>query len=800
MRVGKHLRTRWLKLILLAYLLLGVIYSVSLPILEAPDELWHYPYVRYLATERRLPPWDQTSPAKQESSQPPLYYATAALLTAWIETSSPETMLNRNPYWGYPAAGRVNDNKNVFLHTDDEAFPWQGTVLAVHVARLTNLLFGALTVIAAHLLAREILPESPILVAASTALVAFNPQFLFVSAAVSNDVAASAFSTLALWLLIRGLRRRYTPSRAVWLGVTIGLAALSKVSALALLPLALLATGFCTWRQSCQLSPTQRLSSFIVHSSLITLTASAAAWWYVRNAVLYGDPFGLQTHFETWWAHGEPLTPAQLWAQLPGVELSFWAAFGMGNVHLPRAFYLALRILVRLAFAGLLLWAVRAWRNGRRPGPRAWSLALLASWVVIVFVALVRWMQLVEAALGRLLFPAIGAIAILLTWGLARFTSCVSRLAFHASRFRSRISRLAPGALVVLLFCAAVASPFIAIQPAYASPPLLSDKAIADRARPAAIRFGDSIELVGYELDRCSVHPSEKIAVTLCWQAIAPMEGDYAYFVHFLGSGDRIVGARDTHPGLGRFPTSQWTPGDAFCDVVRVPVQEWVPTPGVYDVEIGWYEPGDGRRLRAADASGGQIELVLLDQIKVAPEEPVTVEVSHRVDAELGDGITLLGYDLSQSAASNSQLVVRPSQPLTITLYWTAEASVPHDYTVFVHLAAPEGAPYAQHDGQPRNGTYPTSFWAAGEVVTDPHTIIVPDDLPPGGYPLVTGMYVLETGERLPAFDAQGTRFPADAIPLTTLELRLDEQRSEPSAPPTEEQVADEGAGEGETQ
>jgi hypothetical protein len=98
---------------------------------------------------------------------------------------------------------------------------------------------------------------------------------------------------------------------------------------------------------------------------------------------------------------------------------------------------------------------------------------------------------------------------------------------------------------------------------------------------------------------------------------------------------------------------------------------------------------------------------------------------------------------------------------------------MPADYTVFLHLAAPDGPPYAQADGQPRYGAYPTSFWDVGEVVTDHRTVVVPVDLPPGEYPLVSGMYLLETGERLPWLAPDGNP-QGDAVPLLPLTVSPD--------------------------
>jgi len=768
-----------LYILVFIYLLLGVIYSTSLPILEAPDEMWHYAYVRYLVREHRLPPWDTESPVGQESSQPPLYYVAAAAATAGIDASRPSTFLDRNPHWGYASAGTVNDNKNLFFHQRGgaEAFPWQDTALAVHVARLTNLAFGALTVVFAYLLAREVFSKHPFLITSATAVVAFSPQFLFISAAVNNDTATSAFSTLTLWLLVRGLRRGFTPSGAVILGSSAGLAALSKVSALALVPLTLVAIGLRSWfirdqregeaagGSSDRESPRWRES--LLHGSLfLTVVLAVSGWWYIRNAALYGDPFGLGTHLETWWAHEEPLSLAHVWTQLPSIELSYWAAFGWGNVHLPRAFYIMMRIAARLALVGLVAWAVRMWQARDPSHPLIWSMALLALWVLMVFAALLRWMQLVEAALGRLLFPAIGAIAVLTTWGLTQLSVQLTCFQSRPPGVGRRIARFTLTVLAGWLFFAAVASPFAAIRPAYARPPLLSDEEIASRTTPTTIRFGESIQLVGFDLEPESAQPGEQVSTTLCWEALAPMTKNYAYFVHLLGPNDTIVGARDTHPGLGRFPTSQWKPDISFCDTVRVPVGENTPVPAVYDVEIGWYNPETDQRLPAYSAEGAPIELVTVGTIEIVSGVPLSVEVPNHVEANVGDSLTLLGYGIDDAG-----LQVTAGQAVSITLYWKARSSPAADYTVFVHLTDASLAPHTQDDGQPRDGTYPTSYWDRGQVVTDTHLLSIPDDLPPGRYDLVSGMYLLETGRRLAAVDASGERLPADAVPLTEVHI-----------------------------
>jgi hypothetical protein len=159
------------------------------------------------------------------------------------------------------------------------------------------------------------------------------------------------------------------------------------------------------------------------------------------------------------------------------------------------------------------------------------------------------------------------------------------------------------------------------------------------------------------------------------------------------------------------------------------------------------------------------LELVTLGKIKVKPKEYATVEVPNQLDADLGDQVVLLGYDVDKLAAVQGEAV-------NVTLYWVAQAPVPVDYTVFLHLAAATGPPHAQDDCQPQRGGYPTSFWDVGEVVVDMHTILIPPDLPSGEYPLVAGVYLLETGQRLhwlaPDGEVQG-----DAVPLAMVTVTV---------------------------
>jgi hypothetical protein len=749
---------RWsLALTLGLYLALGVTYTFVSPPFEAPDAWYHYRFIRDLIENGRLPVQELGKP-KTESHQPPLYYVLGAMLTFWTDDDAgpPE----QNPYWGYQAWRVGADNKRQYIRTEAEATPCRDRCLTVRILRIYSVTLGALAVLLGWLALREVF-SNPAYVVGAAAFMALNPMFIYVSSAISNDNLITPLSMLTLWLALRAIRRGINTREAMLAGLVAGLAILTKVSGVLMIPLLGLAYGLAAWlRREWQ----QAVRGMALVAGIILLVSG---WWFVRNLILYGELTGIQLMGKIW---AERPDPDFLYAlkELPYLWSTFWGRFGYGQIPLSNTIYNSLGVVVALAVMGLGKLVIRPprWFDRETRG----GVLVLVALFGFFLISTLNYMRISPvAAMGRFLFPALAAVGGGLFLGLAQYLP---------HRW------VPPLAALVLIFMAGLATAALVgyVAPAYARPALLSPGEIASRTHSADIRFGDhsggAIRLIGYDLDRAKLLPGDEVAVTLCWESLAPMGENYAYFVHVIGLEESKVGARDTHPGLSRYPTSWWTPGDAFCDVVRVPVETWAPAPAVYDVVIGWYayEAGDIRAggmeveitewLPAYDSNGTPLELVTLGKIKVAPEAYATVEVPNQLDADLDGQIALLGYNVEKQG-------VAPGQEVEVTLYWTAQVPVSTDYTVFVHLAAPEGPPYAQDDGQPQRGTYPTSFWDVGEVVVDSHTVLVPADLPSGDYPLVTGMYLLETGQRLRWLAPDGT-VQGNSVPLVTLAVRPD--------------------------
>jgi hypothetical protein len=91
------------------------------------------------------------------------------------------------------------------------------------------------------------------------------------------------------------------------------------------------------------------------------------------------------------------------------------------------------------------------------------------------------------------------------------------------------------------------------------------------------------------------------LTLTLTWQALEPVTGDYTIFVHALAGGAKIA-QRDTRPCDGECPTTSWEPGriildryqlDLVSDAAAGPGQ--LP-PGPYQLAVGLYLLDSGER------------------------------------------------------------------------------------------------------------------------------------------------------------------------------------------------------------
>lgn len=731
--------SRPLAVLLAVYLTFGVGYSLATPVFEASDEIWHYGVVRELALNRRLPVQEPgvETPWAQEGSQPPLYYALAALLTGWIDTSDHPVHSVGNPFPNIGVPGAA-DNVNLVAHPPGQS-PWQGgTVLAVYLIRWMSLLMGAGTVVGAYRLAQGLAPTQPNLALPTAALVAFNPMVLFINAAINNDNLVMLLTTWTLALLVTEMRRDEVggwPGRTLGLGLLIGLAALTKVSGLVLLPTAVLALGLNAWHR-------RRLRLWTSQAGLLTgVVALMAGWWYVRNERLYGELLGLERMALIAGPRPAGFGLRDLVAEWQGFWYSFWGVFGAFNVLAPAWFYRLMGGLSLAAGLGLAWAAVRGWQ-ARRPRCEAVIHLVLVAFLGLTFLGVVRWTLMTTASQGRLLFGGIAPLGLYLAWGL---------LSWWPPAWRGRVV----GGLAVGLAVVAAFIPFGVLRPAYRpSPPLA---VLPADAVPLDIRFGQEgeIALVGYRLERTRIQAGEPLPVTLYWRSTKPITAFYQLALNGFGYEEENLAKLDTWPGGGLRPTAYWQPGVLYADSYRLATDPAAATPTVLRLGIAFHTDllrPDADRTLPITVAGEPTGAVLLDAGDLVGPPPTTAPSTAPL-ARLDHGLQLLAYRLRPTADG-----------FVLELDWTTTAVVPARYQVFAHLHDAEGRPMAQADAPPRRGYWPTDRWRPGEVVTSEHRFTLPTTLRPGAHTLRVGMYDLTTLARVAAYDASGQRWPDDAV------------------------------------
>jgi hypothetical protein len=688
-----------------AYLGLGWAYAVMTPPFEKPDEEWHYAYAAYIVQNGRLPPLTNDpalNPARQIAGHPPLYYLLAALIVRGAALDVSRPLPDPNPYWSYPAPGTAPDNKNRFVHSPSESFP------AVWVLRAFSLLTGAVTVVCAYGVGNELSGQARMGLL-SAAFIAFHPQYLFIAGSVSNDSLVASLASAAIWALLIVVRQGRQWKAWLVFGLFAGLSALAKTNAVMLQALGAGVALGLGWH----------------HRSISVATkgvlASAALWlilaggWYARNMLLYGDPLGVGVHLAEF-ARGQTLALADLPGQAAVVAITFWGAFGWTNVALPDWAYQGLYLFQFLAVIGVAwVWVEKI----RRP-QRLWPMAVVTGNTLLIFLGFIWWAVTLQGTLGRLLFPALVSLAVLMMAGL------------------NRLWRFGPGAFICYLATTALIGPS-AILPAYQQPSHVVGP--PNGVEAAHFDIGHFARLFAFQVTPHRIAPGEQVQVTLCWQGRAVTSEFYSVFVQLVGPEDRLVGARNTYPGLGRYATPLWNLETSFCDVYDVPVVSDAPRPAVYAVAVGMFDLKTGQRLPVADAAGRRVDLLTLGAVKVTGPGANVPLSAESMSANFGDEIELRGVELVSA---------RPGATAQLTLYWQALNTPSSDYTVFVHLLDASGQIVAQADSPPQSGRYPTLWWDSGEGVADTHLLALPSNLPAGDYSLRIGLYELESGARLP--------------------------------------------------
>ncbi len=739
----------WLGLVLGLHVLLGLMYDRATPIFEAPDEGYHFAFARWISLGHGLPVQQpgQLADWEQEGSQPPLYYLLAAGVTASIDTSDWPAAFVRNPFVRHEPG--IPYNANGYRHRPQEDWPYQGTVLAVHVVRWLSLAVSLATIYFTYQLALAVFPGGQWLALLAAALVAFSPMVLFINASVNNDNLLMALSTASLWVSVHFMRPKVTRYawKALVLGLLLGLTALTKVSGLVLWPVAAVAALWGAWRG-------RDWKRFVLGGVLIALAALlVCGWWYWRNEQLYGEWLGLNTMVAIAGPRVPPISLSQLILEESyGFVLSYWGVFGVFSI-LPAGWV--------FGFYGFItLWALIGglWVAARGSAAPRGELALLAGFCLLTLAGVINWTLQTLASQGRLMFGAVAALSILVAAGILSATRpLLQSRAGHS--WSNGLVLTVSGALALV---AAVVPPAY-IAPHYAPPLRITPAELPADLRPLDVTIASKIQLLGYTVPITPVVPGLRQPVTLYWHVLAPIPDDYALSLHMQGRGGSEVTHLDTWPGGGNGPTSQWVSGAIYADSYLLPISARAATPTDLSLALYFWDDDPYTALPMAAAAGQPVRSVILAAGRLVPSRTVERPPQYTDGSTFEHGIELLGYEATTDSG------------LHLKLYWrlNARVRVPGNFTVFLHLTNGQGNMVsAPADGPPLAGDWPTMDWVPGQTVVDTRLVPLPAQLPPGQYDLQLGFYDPVSGARLAAYKPDGTPWPDAMVILSGLVSR----------------------------
>ncbi len=136
-------------------------------------------------------------------------------------------------------------------------------------------------------------------------------------------------------------------------------------------------------------------------------------------------------------------------------------------------------------------------------------------------------------------------------------------------------------------------------------------------------RLGESIRLIGYDLNGDRFRPGDEVELMVYWYASAPIRYGYSSFVHISTGGPPLAQADKLNPaGL---PTVTWPSSGFIQDVYVITLPTDIPA-GDYRVMVGLYtcdtrpagDCGNGDRLLVSDTAGAALgDVVPLASLRV---------------------------------------------------------------------------------------------------------------------------------------------------------------------------------------
>jgi len=398
-------------LIILFGVLHGLIYALVMPPWGLLDESQHFHYVQFIVDKHRLPVmWqDQLSEEVVDS-----FFATERYVTLGSDRMPDRAeviipgRLDSESYEAYQPPLYYLLLAPFYLASPD------GVLSKLFFLRFAGVFFSGITLFVIWRSSRLLFPRYPWIAIAATLFVALLPERAASVARLNNDVLLEVMCAASFGLLATAIAKDLSWRRTLWMGLTLGLAVLTKLSALIVVVIIVFAWAGVAFRRRQRWQTT--VKQILAILAIVTAFASPL---FIRNIILYQDLTGANAFS----AHIGDLVEGSLLQRLAigSVDLfrNSWVILWDGLAVVTKPSATLLYILLALTMLAIVAAIAAAWfRKDELLSQNVVEISLAALILISLSVLLGYVKGFLPTVQGRFLLPAVVPTAWLVGLGL----------------------------------------------------------------------------------------------------------------------------------------------------------------------------------------------------------------------------------------------------------------------------------------------------------------------------------------------------------------------------------------------
>jgi hypothetical protein len=268
-------------------------------------------------------------------------------------------------------------------------------------------------------------------------------------------------------------------------------------------------------------------------------------------------------------------------------------------------------------------------------------------------------------------------------------------------------------------------SPWLAVEVAqYTANPPVVDQLPPD-ATLTDICWPTGLCLHGWSAAR--VAPGDEAEFTLYWSQNTPTNEDYSIWLT-IRDGEDQPWTDYLDPIFRFYPSSRWPMNQVLQQTIRIPLSPaFPPTTFSLTAAIHWRTSG-----QPLVSETGQYHNSLGQVTLARPEtrpDAKTLSLQHRNDADFGDTVRLLGYNLPNDTP-------RPGHITFIDFYWQALIKPMEDWQQQTRLVDRAGQVWVEKTAPLGMTGFTVAQWQQGDLIWERVFLPLPGQMPPGSYQL----------------------------------------------------------------